>query len=141
MSNDNVTPDPLQTPGLQSFNVGETKKFWGMEENTFCMLMHLSLLSNFVIPIPFIGIILPIVMWSTNKEQSSLVDQHGRNILNFMLSMLIYVVVSVLLIFVLVGVLTTVALVVVVIAFPIIAAVKASSGTCWPYPLCIRFFK
>jgi hypothetical protein len=53
-------------------------KPWGMELKTFCMLMHLSQLTNSVIP--GLGIILPIVMWATNKESSSSIDEHGKTL-------------------------------------------------------------
>jgi len=53
-------------------------KPWGMELKTFCMLMHLSQLTNSVIP--GFGIILPIVMWATNKESSSSIDEHGKTL-------------------------------------------------------------
>ena len=110
-----------------------------MNENSFCMLMHLSQFAGAAVP--GAGLVLPIVMWATNKDQSPTIDRHGKNIFNFMLSMLIYICVSVLLIFVLVGILTTIVLAILAIAFPIIAAIKANNGEYWDYPLCIRFFK
>ena len=46
--------------------------------------MYLSVFANVIIP--FAGIVLPVVMWATNKDQSSLIDKHGKNILNFIIS-------------------------------------------------------
>ena len=132
MSNENdfvVAEMPMETTS--------PKRFWGMNLNTYCMLMHLSILlfgSGF-------GIAVPIVLWAVNKDQSQVIDQHGKNIFNFLISMFIYLTVSVILIFVIVGILTTIALAVVAIVFPIMAAVKANDGKYWPYPPCIRFFK
>ena len=137
--NDNPTsanggPSPLGASPL-----GVPAQFWGMPENTFCMLMHLSQFASCVLP--GAGIVLPIVMWATNKDQSPVIDQHGKNLLNFIISMFIYIFASIILIFVIVGIITTIALVIVGFVFPIIAAVKANNGEYWPYPLCIRFFK
>ena len=115
------------------------RQFWGMSENTFCMLMHLSLFAGAVVP--GAGLVLPIVMWATNKDESPIIDQHGKNILNFIISMVIYVAASVVLMIIVVGFFTLIAVGVLAIVFPIIAAVKANDGIYWPYPLCIRFFK
>lgn len=112
---------------------------WGMEENTFLLLMHLSQLANFVVPIA--GLVLPIVMWATNKELSSKIDNHGKVIFNWMISCFIYFVICFILMFVFIGFFAAVALAIVNIVFIIIAAVKANEGgEIWPYPLSIKFF-
>jgi len=113
---------------------------WDMEENTFLMLMHLSQLAGFILP--FAGIVLPIVMWATNKDHSEKIDQHGKVIFNWMISSAIYMVISFILMFVVIGIFTLIALVITSLVFIIIAAVKASDkGQLWPYPLSIKFFK
>ena len=113
---------------------GPPQMFWGMTENTYCMLMHLSQFAG-------TGPILPIVMWAVNKDQSPLIDQHGKNILNFIISMFIYVFASAILMLIVIGIIPLIAIAIASIACPIIAAVKANNGEYWPYPLCIRFFK
>jgi hypothetical protein len=45
---------------------GEQQKFWGMPANTYCLLMHLSVL----LAGAGWGIAIPIVMWAVNKDQS-----------------------------------------------------------------------
>ena len=47
-------------------------RYWGMDEPTFSMLLHLS--SFMGMAVPFAGIVLPIVMWATNKNESSVID-------------------------------------------------------------------
>lgn len=113
-------------------------KPWGMELNTFCMLMHLSQFAGFIVP--FAGLVVPIVMWATNKENHPLVDRHGKVILNWMLSALIYGIVCAILTIIFIGVLGFFALAICGIVFAIIGAVKANEGVVWPYPLSIRFF-
>ena len=93
----NLEKDKLLAEDVKKSN----SEFWGMEKNTFIMIMHLAQLVNFC----FIGIIIPIVMWLTNKEFSEEVDQHGKNIINWMISALIYLVVSLVLSIVLIGIL------------------------------------
>ena len=125
------SPDETVSPS------GSQQMFWGMTENTYCMLMHLSQFLSF----SGAGVIVPIIMWAINKDQSPTIDQHGKNILNFIISMFIYIMVSIALVFVFVGFITAMAIGIMMIACPIIAAVKANEGNYWPYPLCIRFFK
>ena len=136
MSNDN------DSINISPENYDETtppRQFWGMNVNTYCMLMHLSVFAG--VAVPGAGLVLPIVMWALNKDQSQIIDQHGKNIVNFIISMAIYALASIILWVIIVGFFTLIAVGIVSIVFPIIAAVKANDGIYWPYPLCIRFFK
>lgn len=101
-------------------------KPWGMTENSFAMLMHLSQLLNFIVP--FGGVILVIVMWATQKEQSSMIDLQGRIILNWIVSSLIYIVACVALSFIGIGILGMVALAIAGLVFLVLGAIKANNG-------------
>ena len=57
------------------------------EKNTGTLL-HLSALSQFIIP--FGNFILPIVIWSSQKKDSEFIDNHGKQAINFQLSLLLY---------------------------------------------------
>jgi uncharacterized protein len=57
-------------------------------EKNYASLTHLSAFSKFLIPLG--NYILPIILWSTKKRESSFVDFHGKQILNFQLSVLLY---------------------------------------------------
>ena len=57
------------------------------EKNT-ATILHLSALSQYFIP--FGNYILPTIIWSAKKESSPFVDQNGRNVLNFQLSIFLY---------------------------------------------------
>lgn len=53
--------------------------------------IHLSTFSRFIIPFGnFIG---PIVLWSVNKEKSEFIDQHGKQAINFQISILLYAII------------------------------------------------
>lgn len=114
-------------------------KYWGMDQNTFCMLMHLSQFSSCLIP--GAGLVLPIVMWATNKDSSPTIDQHGKAIINWMISALIYLAISFVLTFIVIGFVGFLVVSVLAIIFPIIGAVKANSGIYWKYPLTFEFIK
>lgn len=111
---------------------------WGLELNTYCMLLHLSQLTNFVAP--GLGIVLPIVMWVMNKDQSDLIDRHGKVVLNWTISSAIYIIISSALIFVLIGFAMLAALGVMHLIFVVLGAVRANEGRVWKYPLSIPFF-
>ena len=119
--------------------MNDNNKPWGIDLNTFLMLMHLSLLTGFIIPLG--GLLLPILMWGMNKERFSEVDRHGKVIFNWMISAFIYSLVCMVLTFIFIGALGYLILGILSIAFIIIGAIKANSGVLWEYPLSIRFIK
>ena len=53
--------------------------------------IHLSTFSRFLIPFGnFIG---PIVLWVSNKDKSEFVDAHGKQAINFQISMMLYAII------------------------------------------------
>ena len=103
----------------------------------WCMFMHLSQFAGYAIP--FAGIIAPIVMWRTRADQSEEIDEHGRMIVNAMLSFFCYWITAIILCFVVIGIPLVFVLGIASIAFPIIGAIKADEGVLWRYPLVIPF--
>ena len=110
------------------------------DERMWGMLCHLTALV-FLIGIPFGNILGPLVIWLLKRHDMPLVDEEGKEALNFQISMTIYFIVSALLCFVLIGFLFMVPLIIANLIFTIIAAVKTSDGGKYRYPLAIRFFK
>ncbi len=109
------------------------------EQKQTGMFLHLSQLLNFIVP--FGGVIAPIIIWQMNKDKTPALDAHGKMVVNWMLSGLIYSVISFVLAFVLIGFLGFIALFVMGIVFPIVGAIKANNGEFWEYPLTIKFLK
>ncbi|AQQ68253.1 hypothetical protein Mag101_11835 [Microbulbifer agarilyticus] len=114
-------------------------KPWGLEKNTYLMLMHLSQLVGFCVP--GAGLILPIIMWAVNKDNSPEIDRHGKVILNWMISALIYSVILIFLMIIVIGVFGFLILLLLDIIFVVVGAINASEGKLWKYPLSIQFFK
>lgn len=125
-------------PDTDNEQFTEEFKPWGMEVKQFCMLMHLSQFAGFVVP--FGGLILPIIMWSTNKEHSQLVDLHGKNIVNWVISSTIYMIIGIILIIAIIGIPILIAVGLCSLIFTIIGAIKANEGIIYKYPLSINFF-
>ena len=108
------------------------------DANTWGMLIHLSQFCGYLVPLA--GLIVPIVLWQIKKNESELIDRHGRVVANWVITELILAVVFGLLCLVFIGVPLLIGLGIVGIIFPIIGAVKAGNGQVWPYPCSIKFF-
>ncbi|MFT5216313.1 MAG: putative Tic20 family protein [Glaciecola sp.] len=107
------------------------------QDRQLIVLTHLSQLITLVVG--FGSLILPLILWITNKEKVDQMDQHGKNIINFQLSLLIYSIICIPLILLLgLGLLGLIVLAFVAVIFPIINAVKASNGETPTYPLSIN---
>lgn len=107
------------------------------QDNQLLVLTHLSQLLTFITG--FGGLIVPLVIWATQKENIYNMDQQGKNIVNFQLSMLIYSVICIPLVFVIVGIFGLIALGLLSFIFPIMNAVRASHGESPKYPLSLNF--
>ena len=105
----------------------------------WCMMLHLSLLAGHVVA--FGGIIAPIVIWQTQKAEYPEIDVHGKNAVNWLITWVLYMIVSVILCFVFVGIPLVIVGAVLGIVFPIIAGLKANEGIVWKYPMAIPFLK
>jgi len=132
-----LTEEEYQREKNRVLNNSNPSNLFGLNENTYLLLMHLSQFAGFILV--GLGFALPVIMWLTNKENPN-VDRHGKNIVNFMISMFIYFCISGVLILLLIGIPLMIALAVMQFVFIIIATVKASNGEYWKYPLSIKFF-
>lgn len=122
-------PAPVQSKDSES-----NARMWAM----FCHLGGLAM-----IIMPFVGnIVAPLIIWLIKREDYELVDEQGKEAVNFQISMSIYGFISLLLVFAFcIGALLLLAVYIVDLIFLIIAAVKVNNGERYRYPLCIRFIK
>jgi len=109
------------------------------QARTWDMLCHLSALAGYVIP--FGNVIGPVIIWQIKKTEFPSVDEHGKEAVNFQISVLIYTFVSILLTFLLIGIPLLVATVIGNLVLIAIATIKANNGEAYRYPLTIRFIK
>ncbi len=109
------------------------------DDRTFGMLCHLTALVGCVIPLG--NILGPLVIWLIKKDQSSFVNDQGKESLNFQISIAIYGIISAILIIVLIGILTSIVIGIFWLVMVIMASVKANEGIAYRYPLTIRFLK
>jgi len=60
-------------------------------QKNIATFIHLSTFSRFIIPFGnFIG---PLILWVANKEKSEFIDAHGKQALNFQMSIFLYAII------------------------------------------------
>ncbi|WP_445734183.1 DUF4870 domain-containing protein [Mariniflexile sp.] len=60
-------------------------------QKNIATFIHLSTFSRFIIPFGnFIG---PIILWAANKDKSEFIDAHGKQAINFQVSILLYAII------------------------------------------------
>ena len=107
---------------------------------TWAALCHASALFGVFLHFP--GHILgPLIVWLVKRSDSSEIDAHGKEALNFQISMLIYNLVAAVFCLILIGFVFLAILWVLNAVFVIIAAVQASDGKFYRYPMTIRFIQ
>lgn len=121
------------TPAAAVPGLTENERTWGM-------LAHLSALLGVVVPV--VGFVLgPLVVWLGRREQSSFVEGQAKEALNFNISVFLALMVCFLLMLVFVGFILGAALFIAWLVMTLIAAIKASEGIPYRYPLSLRFVK
>jgi len=128
---------PVQSGPAQAGSRQVATALAGAEERNWAMGAHLSALLGLVLP--FGNVVGPLLVWLIKKDQSTLVDQEGKEALNFQISMTIYMMVSAILITVLIGFPMLFGFGIADLILVIIAAVKTSSGERYRYPITFRF--
>jgi len=58
------------------------------DDKNYAVLMHLSILAHLVFP--YLAVVIPIIMWMNKREGSAFIDDHGREAVNFHISISIY---------------------------------------------------
>ena len=118
-------PPPPPTPATSS------------DVRTWCVLCHAAALLGLFFH--FLGHLLgPLIVWLVKRGESPEIDAHGKESLNFQISMLIYDAVAAILCVVLIGIPILIALWILNTVLVIIASIQASEGKFYRYPLTIR---
>jgi uncharacterized Tic20 family protein len=142
MENDSSTP-PIQ-PTIPAPPVPDPNQ---RDARNWAMWCHLSALAGFV-GVPFGTIAGPLLVWQLKKDQFPNLNEHGREAVNFQLSLLIYILGGAIAAFIgsffCIGFLLFPLLGAAAIAgmiLTIIAGVKANEGVLYQYPMNLRLMK
>ncbi len=103
-------------------------------ERNFALAMHLTPLAGLIFAL---FVITPLILWLVRKDQSAYNDDHGREVLNMLLSGLIF---TIGLIFIpIIGWLALAVWYVITVVSMVRGARAASKGEYFRYPMIIRF--
>jgi uncharacterized Tic20 family protein len=130
---ENTGGEQADQPTGEVQQVGAEQSEVKKDDMNMAMLAHLLAI--------FTGFLGPLIIWLIKKEDSPYVDRHGKEALNFQLTVLLAFIVSGLLSLACIGLILMPVVWIVDIIFCIIAAVKASHGEEYRYPVSIRLIK
>ena len=109
------------------------------DERTWAMLCHFSAFAGLIFP--FCNFLAPLIIWLIKKEELPFVEDQGKEVLNFQLSMTIYLLISGILCIILIGIPIVIGLVIFCFIITIIAAISANDGKSYRYPINLRLIK
>ena len=110
------------------------------DEQNWAMFCHLSALSGFIIP--FGSVIGPLIIWLMKRAEMPMVEVHGKEVLNFQITVMIAAIVSFALMFVLIGFVLIGVVAIGALVLTIMAAIKVSNGDySYRYPFTLRLIK
>ncbi len=110
------------------------------EDRNLLVVTHLCQLINLFTGIG--GLIVPLIIWLTQKDQIWGMDEHGKAIVNFQISLLIYSLICIpLMLLCGLGLVGLILIGVVAIVLPIINAIRASNGESPQYPLTLNLIQ
>ena len=89
----------------------------------------------------FTGFIGPLIIWLMKKDQSQFVDDQGKEVLNWCITMVAAWIVCFILVFVLIGLFLMPLVGLLHLIFTIMGAVRVSGGVAYRYPFAIRLLK
>lgn len=89
----------------------------------------------------FFSFLPALIVWLIKKDESAFIADQAKEALNFQITVIIGYAVGFLLTLILIGILVIWAVALTNLILCIVAAVKASSGTAYRYPLTLRLIK
>lgn len=108
-------------------------------ENTISMWCHLSSFAGILVPFGnFLG---PLLIWLSKKDEYPLVDDQGRESLNFQITVFLYSLAGIILTFLIIGFLFLVVVMLFAVIQVIKAGIAASNGQRYRYPFCLRIIQ
>lgn len=135
-------PQPFsQQPGYASQGYGSPQGYGAAgvtgtagpvtsDDRSMALLIHLLALVS--------GFIGPLIVWLVKRDESAFIDFHGKEALNFQITMFMAWIAAFFAAIVLIGFLVMPILIVLQVILPILAAVAANRGEYYRYPLTLR---
>lgn len=110
------------------------------KDNQLLVITHLSQLLTYVTG--FGGLIVPLILWLTSRDKVLGMNEHGKQIVNFQLSLILFTILSIPAILLLgLGILALIVIGVMAFVMPIVNAVRASNNEDPSQLMTIQFIK
>jgi len=110
------------------------------QDRQVLVITHLSQLLDLITG--FGGFLVPLILWLTQRERVYEMDEHGKSIMNFQISMFIYAIICIPLTLLFgLGLLGLVAIAILCFVFPILNAIRANNGEKPFYPISLEIIK
>ncbi len=110
-------------------------------ESSLGIVMHLLPFAGFVAPFPGINLLTPGLLWLFKRAESPYLDAHGKEVLNFQITLTIALLVAFLSFFLCIGVVLLPVVAVAGAVYCILGAVKASENKLYKYPFNLKLIK
>lgn len=136
-SNSGAEPDqsnPYQSPEYSTSRHEQAEPSY--EERQYAMFCHFAAFAGLIIP--FGSIIGPLVLWLIKKDESEYINYHGKEALNFNITMAFVSIFCIALMLVLIGFLLLFIVAIIWLILIIIAGINANDGVYYRYPFCFR---
>ena len=131
-------PPQLDPGSDDAFDDAFPPGFPSNEERNWAVACHLGGFAFYLLGFALGHILVPLAIWLLKRDSSAFIDEHGREALNFQISVTLYAIVVGALCFVLVGFVLIPFLMGFHIVLMIVASVRASQGEPYRYPFTIR---
>lgn len=113
-------------------------QFASDDDRLWATFLHLGGMCGYILwPL---CIIVPLIIWLAKRGDSAFIDDHGKEVLNFQISINLWAVAAGLLVFCGIGIVLAPALIIFGLVVMILNAIRANRGEYVRYPMTIRFF-
>lgn len=112
----------------------DAKRLTTSDERTLSMFAHL-------LPIIGAGFVGPLIVYLVKRNESEFVADHARDSLNFQITVIIAMFVSIPLVYACIGIPMVMAIGICDLVFCILGAVAANNGDAYSYPISIPFVR
>jgi uncharacterized Tic20 family protein len=106
---------------------------------TWNMLCHLSALAGFILP--FGNILGPLIVWQLKKNEIPSVDVHGKESLNFQITVTLAFLICLPLMLLIIGFVLAPLIGIASLVLLVIAGIKANNGEAFAYPFSLKLVK
>ena len=109
------------------------------EERIYATWMHIAGLSGYVIP--FGNFLVPLILWALKRKESHYIDQQGREVMNFQLTIVFYAIFTWILMMLIIGWVFAPVVFLLHLIGSIMGAVRTWEGKIFHYPATMRVIR